>query len=136
VKSPDGLLLRPDGCGSDSQVTCSDACGLVTCLCGNTRPNGLLICPNRDPTGLNFRVSALAATSHFFSFFSCFFVVLLQFFFVGSRLFSTSFVLLCSFISFPGIFFSSFALFSIVINCLIFLFIYLFFIFILDCVLR
>jgi hypothetical protein len=41
-------LRRPDG-----QVTRRDAQGLVACLCGNARPDGLVMRPDRDPTGLN-----------------------------------------------------------------------------------
>jgi len=41
-------LRQPSG-----QVTHPNARSLVTCLCGNARPDGLVMRPDGDPTGLN-----------------------------------------------------------------------------------
>jgi hypothetical protein len=51
-------LRRPDG-----GVTRLDTRGLVACLYGNTRPNGLVIHPDRDPIGLKIAFSPCRRTS-------------------------------------------------------------------------
>jgi hypothetical protein len=69
VKRLDGPFLH-----SNVQVTCPDVRGLVTCLGGNARLDGLVIRPDEDSTGYISRIPALAAsTPHLFLNFSCLF---------------------------------------------------------------
>jgi hypothetical protein len=78
---------------SDGQVTCPDARGLVACLCGNVRPDGV-------PTGLKIAFSPCRRSS-----FLCHLKVLsllVRFFRVLSR-FLCDFCLFVLFLSIPGI---------------------------------
>jgi hypothetical protein len=61
-------LRRPDG-----QVTRPDAGDLVACLCGNVRPDGLVISPDGEPKGLKIAFSPSRRTFFWFHLEFCLF---------------------------------------------------------------
>jgi hypothetical protein len=102
-------LRRPEWSGYMSRLARP-----VACLCGNARPDKLMIRPAHR---LYIAGSDLAVASHFFPLiiFSCFFI-LLRIFIVGQCIISASFVFLYLFLSIPGTFFVPFILFSVLLT--------------------